>query len=369
MKPTKKDLREMASLIKTLNLVQYNILQSLEDVKLYDKILWSLCNIDTMCKKYGWDFQSIILSDSLIENLKGWTSFKCPSSLAKFKTVFDNAEEKYKQLNVAKTKVMRKMMDDDPSLCDTQSLVFFEKKYGDPEIAAEKYKEYHENRLIPTKLEYWKAKGLSDIEAREELRKRQVTFSLDVCIEKHGEIEGRIRWEERQRKWQSSLGNIEFTEQLLLNFKKGSTAYPENAAYFISVPIEKYSDELFRKTVLGKDEYFKIIAEKFTTEFSDYSKITRELSSKTYNKYKDLIDPNGIRSKEWHLDHKFSVFSGFVNKVSPEIISHVCNLEMIPASENCSKQSKCSLTLNELIEKCSEFNNTNQLDFIGHGIL
>jgi hypothetical protein len=52
-----------------------------------------------------------------------------------------------------------------------------------------------------TNLEYYVNKGCSYEQAKEELIKRQTTFSLDKCIEKYGEAEGRKRWLDRQEKW------------------------------------------------------------------------------------------------------------------------------------------------------------------------
>jgi very-short-patch-repair endonuclease len=52
-----------------------------------------------------------------------------------------------------------------------------------------------------TKLQYYVNKGCSYEQAKKELIKRQSTFSLDKCIEKDGEAEGRKRWLDRQEKW------------------------------------------------------------------------------------------------------------------------------------------------------------------------
>ena len=58
-----------------------------------------------------------------------------------------------------------------------------------------------------TKIEYWLAKGYSEEEAKQKIYERQQTFSLEKCIQKYGEEEGRKRFEERQIKWQKSLHN------------------------------------------------------------------------------------------------------------------------------------------------------------------
>ncbi|ARW57595.1 hypothetical protein FDI23_gp243 [Serratia phage CHI14] len=56
----------------------------------------------------------------------------------------------------------------------------------------------------------------------------------------------------------------------------------------------------------------------------------------------------------YQLDHKVSIKYGFENNVPPEIIGHICNLEMIPWEQNRQKDSRNSVdleTLNLLIEK------------------
>lgn len=56
-----------------------------------------------------------------------------------------------------------------------------------------------------TSVDFWIRKGYSNDEAKEELRKRQSTFNINICIEKHGELKGKVIWQERQNKWISSL--------------------------------------------------------------------------------------------------------------------------------------------------------------------
>jgi predicted nucleic acid-binding Zn ribbon protein len=57
------------------------------------------------------------------------------------------------------------------------------------------------DRNIDTRLDYYLKLGMELSQAREALFERQRTFTLDKCIEKYGEVEGRRRWSERQEKW------------------------------------------------------------------------------------------------------------------------------------------------------------------------
>lgn len=74
------------------------------------------------------------------------------------------------------------------------------------------------------------------------------------------------------------------------------------------------------------------------------------LTEQNYKKYKNKIDPDNLRSPEYHLDHKYSVISGFHNNIDPEIIASKFNLEMLTRSRNSKKSGKCSLHIDTLKE-------------------
>lgn len=63
-----------------------------------------------------------------------------------------------------------------------------------------------------------------------------------------------------------------------------------------------------------------------------------------------LLDNFNKRGKyEYHLDHKYSIASGFKNNINPELIGNINNLEMLTWQENISKNNKCSITIDQLI--------------------
>lgn len=120
-------------------------------------------------------------------------------------------------------------------------------------------------------IEYWLLKCNGDIEkAKEALSNSQKKFSLEICIEKFGEVEGKKRWQERQDKWIATLDKKTEEEKLEINRKKGwggSYVYlkekygEENAKAIISSRMVKcsysnVSQELFIKI-------YNIIGEKF----------------------------------------------------------------------------------------------------------
>ncbi len=81
--------------------------------------------------------------------------------------------------------------------------------------------------MKPTQLGYWIKKGYSEEEAKIKLSERQTTFSLEKCISKHGEIEGRIIWKNRQDSWLRTLNLKSDEEKLLINKKKASYIRPK----------------------------------------------------------------------------------------------------------------------------------------------
>lgn len=69
--------------------------------------------------------------------------------------------------------------------------------------AANKRKNHPElyTDIYQTQIGYWLKKGLSEQEAKSKLKERQITFSLNICINKHGEEKGKLVWQKRQQKW------------------------------------------------------------------------------------------------------------------------------------------------------------------------
>ena len=83
---------------------------------------------------------------------------------------------------------------------------------------------------------------------------------------------------------------------------------------------------------------------------TQYRHRCQQYANTQYNRFKDIIDPLGLRSKEWHLDHIYSVSDGFKNGVPYNILSDISNLRLISAQENLKKWKKSEKILPPLIE-------------------
>ena len=55
----------------------------------------------------------------------------------------------------------------------------------------------------------------------------------------------------------------------------------------------------------------------------------------------------------YQLDHKYSIYAGFVNNIDPNIIGNIKNLQFIPWLDNTRKGHTCSITIENLITEIS----------------
>jgi len=117
------------------------------------------------------------------------------------------------------------------------------------------------DRKHTTQIEYYLELGYNYEESEELLKKRQTTFSKEMCIEKHGEKEGLKIFKNRQSKWQESLllnGNLkcgyskisqELFYKILEKFdfedKKNIYFATKNQEFFISKKGTEYDPRIF----------------------------------------------------------------------------------------------------------------------------
>jgi hypothetical protein len=85
------------------------------------------------------------------------------------------------------------------------------------------------------------------------------------------------------------------------------------------------------------------------SEFKLYSGRVRSITEKTFRVNFDTICMIFFRGKEYHLDHIYSVYDGFINDVDPEIIASLPNLQLLERSVNLKKSSNSWQTLDELV--------------------
>lgn len=109
------------------------------------------------------------------------------------------------------------------------------------------------NSSYTTTLEYYTSRGFMLDEAIALRSKRQTTFSLEICTEKHGEEKGIEVWKTRQEKWLATLDSLpEEEKDRIYNLKMEAI---QNI-----IPYSKISMELFTSlgtpgALYGENEY------------------------------------------------------------------------------------------------------------------
>jgi hypothetical protein len=92
---------------------------------------------------------------------------------------------------------------------------------------------------------------------------------------------------------------------------------------------------------------------KFTFDISQYVDLFDMSLVKEYGWYSPSNKGNNIKGVS--KDHLFSVKQGFVENVDPYYISHPANCNLVLHKDNQRKRAKCSISLEELIEKVEKF--------------
>lgn len=208
-------------------------------------------------------------------------------------------------------------------------------------IYVEKIKTCPENYkdIKPNQIGYWLKKGYSKKEAREKVKERQTTFSLEKCIDKHGSELGLIIFNERQEKWQNSLNDKPQDVIDDINRRKSCS---------LAMFIFKHGE------VEGKKKFFRrsfrwrrtsIRNGNMVLKSDEKTKYYRSVWNYTLKNDLSLISHIEKRGYDFHLDHKISITYGLKNKIPPEIIGHIDNLQILPAKENISKRGKCYSSL------------------------
>lgn len=87
----------------------------------------------------------------------------------------------------------------------------------------------------------------------------------------------------------------------------------------------------------------------------EYKRLVLRITEWMYTKYKSTLDPDGLRSNAYHVDHMVSILFGFANNIPPSIIGDINNLQMLDAKQNIGKSSNNAITFDVLMERYNEF--------------
>lgn len=110
---------------------------------------------------------------------------------------------------------------------------------------------------------------------------------------------------------------------------------------------QKYFTNKLRKENHQKlREKYQFIYAKHNPDYRAYARLCR-VSAQRWAKNQGYK----LGKQTLHVDHIFSIFDGFKKKVSPKIMSHPCNLQILTAKQNSSKGFKSAITKEELLRR------------------
>lgn len=129
----------------------------------------------------------------------------------------------------------------------------------------QKYNTSDWKKKSPTCVEYWIEKGESIESAKKIISNRQSTFSLAKCIKLYGEIEGRNRFDDRQRKWLKSYNDKSINEITTIHKSKDCKTVTFFKRKYCDNWDEKYRTEYKNDVINSKQDLKTYVDELINT--------------------------------------------------------------------------------------------------------
>ena len=195
---------------------------------------------------------------------------------------------------------------------------------------------------------------------------RQVIKSKKTKFERYGD-ENYNNIEKYKETWYSSSDEykleVKLKRQETCLERYGDENY-NNIEKYKETCMEKYGVDNVRKADIiinkiqskgrmTKEESGTFIPLDKKSDFEIYKRLVYKI---TYKQDLDSLDNFSKRAMIYtiddahNIDHKVSIKFGFDNNIPPYIIGNILNLEMIPAIDNYTKKTKCSIDYKTLIE-------------------
>jgi len=184
------------------------------------------------------DLVTCLICSTEMKELHSHLFRKHNMTVTKYKEVYPNASTRCQQLLEAQSK--RVSGSGNPAYQHGGKLSPFSTKFihGDiserTRIKAEQSRK--ENQSHTTTLAYWmKVTNQDEEQAIRMLTDRQTTFSLKKCLEKYGEANGLLRWQERQQKWSKKFKKQNYSNVSQKLFHSIMEHYASDQVYFATL--------------------------------------------------------------------------------------------------------------------------------------
>jgi hypothetical protein len=110
-----------------------------------------------------------------------------------------------------------------------------------------------------------------------------------------------------------------------------------------------------KKCKIDDPDFHKKIDLETRKNFLKYRRLVDRYTNISIKKYGLInIELRG-RKQGFSLDHKYSVWDGFINNIEPKIIGHIKNLKIIKINENSVKHKKSEIKIEELLKEINSF--------------
>lgn len=224
---------------------------------------------------------------------------------------------------------------------------WFKKTYGEN---WKNQQEYEFKRRSKRRVEYWLNLGYSEEESKNKVSEYQLMNSGV------------------HRKYYENRGYTEDEIDVIISEIRKKTANNSRNTKYLK---EKYPDtwrEIYKET---SERYRKRMEELglwmeigIVDDFKKYRTLVNKYTNESLVYYGDLIENLELRSRDFQLDHKYSIKRGYLDGIAPEIIGSLVNLEILPRKINLSKREKCSITKKQLLKMYKNFkeNHENQVN-------
>lgn len=204
-------------------------------------------------------------------------------------------------------------------------------KHGYSEEDAIRFAIEAQHRNSPLHVEYYLNRGYTEEEAKKKIRKI------------HSKKLGKNYLLEVLKK-----NNPDKTIEEILELQRKI----KDSSSVSKIGLEKHKEKI-RKTRKTFEEKNLWIPLDKKTDYDAYKHLVWYYTNMNDLKTLENCDKRGKTGVDgaYHLDHIFSISSGYINGIPPEIIGSIKNLKFIPWKENVSKQAACHITKEELLNE------------------
>lgn len=132
--------------------------------------------------------------------------------------------------------------------------------------------------------------------------------------------------------------------------KRGKKLKQESIAKREKTKKERYNiDDLMQKTLKTKIEKGQVIPIELQSKFNQYKSKVMYFTRRSIKEKFTKEDLQKLGINKFHIDHVHSIYNGFLENASPEIIGSKENLSIVDAGYNSKKRCNSDITLLELI--------------------